>query len=220
MSEGASAPAGAPVLAGLAVLASSAIVFLVQLVLSQSSGPPLEWSDLAGGGLTAGLSALVLIISLRAWLRVVQGGASAAPATARLVPVLLAVGLAGGGWFAWVVQSSRRAHLADVAVELCERPGFWRLGREACELKARACLDAAFRADEPPAAELEPLRGRVRTELERGRAEDDVAARTGGDTGAAAFAEKLWSRLNEPFSLGRKNRATLVCLGALDAGER
>jgi hypothetical protein len=204
------------VIATVGLVATAAIAggFLVQLVVSVTLGPPLENSDLAGGFLVASLSAMVLFIALRAAQRVAAGEASEAPWLARLAPVLIVVGLAGGAWFAWLIQGDRRAHVERVAAELCAQPGYWRLEPLVCLSRARECVNASFRAEEPPAPALTALKDRVVADIKAGLAEDDVARKTDGEAHATEFPGMVLSRLNEPFSLGRKNRALLVCLDA------
>lgn len=182
-------------------------------------GPPLEVRDWVGGSIFWSLATVGVAVMVRAGLRVWRGGASVMPFMARVSPVLLVLGLAGGVWAAFSIQRRHVENSESIARSAwCERPEFLgRVDRTDCERAAVECLHLAWDGATPELGVAEKLLTALTAR--RQRAERAASQRAKSDGFYDGTEVRVLDRLRDELrfdsqrpAASRVRQAGLVCL--------
>jgi hypothetical protein len=186
---------------GIIACAAIVVCFTLIGVFSVVEGPPLSRGDLVSGLVFVFFAAVVLVFSFIASMRTrEQGGTGALAFLARLAPVLMLVGGAGGAAFAFSIKADRARYLQGDVEQACELPSVWKLDAASCPAKAEACLRRAWKEPAPDATALAPLQALA---FEGVKSKDDAVAR---------FASRVAEDLNRKGQSADFERGMYLCL--------
>lgn len=133
------------VFGGLPVCGALVTAFTWLAIRALTGGPPLETMDWIAGAIFVGLSALGLLVALRASRRIWQRGTTVtdkAPLLARISPVLVVVGLVAGVPVGHAIQTSSETSLENgIGYFWCGEPALLGFADvEACKAAGVPCL--------------------------------------------------------------------------------
>lgn len=129
---------------GIALCAGVVTVVVALEVYNRLADVPFTAANVAGNRIFGAIAAIVPTLALLVWRRRARGGAAGARDwTVSVVPFLVAIGLAGGGWFAAKIIREHQRDVASNSDTLCRDALGWQAARaslDACTPTARRCI--------------------------------------------------------------------------------
>lgn len=203
------------ILLGVPVCAAILTAFPLLFLVSLDEGPPLTHADLLQGSIFCLGAVVVVSISVTAFMRARSEGGSALGRFPLSIPLLVLLGIGGGGKFGWDVSATRKIANDRHDAELCSQPGFWGADQATCLSRSRSCRRASWRTTPP--ARGDPAYEKLTADVVATRSRlDQEAMAKGKETGFGydppRFYDGLLETLSSSFEFAVYDRATMLCL--------